>query len=557
MNALRDVFCNVAEDSVLFGEGVDEPVFDLRFLQDGADTAGPGWSSRPSSNQPHDERNNRSTTTNNNIKTAEELVLDALNLLSLADRSRIEHELHGIESWASGAASDKNKHGVRDDETPDFQRRHLDRMDQELTRLRSERSWSLQLAALDMAESQNPGYIQNPEFRTQFLRSEYWDAPRAALRLALFLDLKLELFGEDKITRDIRLTDLQPPDIELLKLGYIQRLPARDRAGRLVLCSVYNGQTFYSPDSAARVFFYMVCAFDSETARRGVVMIDFKIRPVSFANEGDNPVYFSRAHRVLSNTCLPVRFCALHKFLPKEESHTVRSRITRLVDHSIGKISPTTRSRIRLHYGTYTEWMYELLCVGIPHPLVPFTIDLKLKTKNQMEYLSMRQKDEELKRHGSTIWTTDLPSNYDVLLGKGKPIQDSPGNRNLSAMIDERLFEYQAASKSEKTVLTSLVVQRVKDEFGGKFVSKDDAGVWVEASDGTARDKVSHLFRHRLQRATTITKKTNITTNNNKYNHGVPNNNIILGPSDKSCNSSRQPMMECSTANTTSKRIKV
>jgi hypothetical protein len=45
-------------------------------------------------------------------------------------------------------------------------------------------------------------------------------------------EVKLEVFGKDKLVRDILISDLDPV---ALKSGYIQLLARRDRAGRALL----------------------------------------------------------------------------------------------------------------------------------------------------------------------------------------------------------------------------------------------------------------------------------------------------------------------------------
>ena len=93
----------------------------------------------------------------------------------------------------------------------------------------------------------------------------------------------------------------------------------------------------------------------------------------------------------------------------------------------------------------------------------------------------------------------DLPSNNDVLLGKGKPIQEHRGNLKLSLLVDTLVQQYDTKSKSEKTAMAADIVLKVKASKG-RFLTKD-SGIWIEVSDDMARDKVSHMFRHQRQKA--------------------------------------------------------
>ena len=69
-----------------------------------------------------------------------------------------------------------------------------------------------------------------------FLRAESFDPCNAASRMVRFFDEKCELFGADKLTKDITLEDLDPDDIITLENGFYQVLPEKDCAGRKVFC---------------------------------------------------------------------------------------------------------------------------------------------------------------------------------------------------------------------------------------------------------------------------------------------------------------------------------
>jgi hypothetical protein len=142
------------------------------------------------------------------------------------------------------------------------------------------------------------------------------------------------------------------------------------------------------------------------------------------------------------------------------------------------------------------------MCYGIPHHLLPLTSDHKLKNKNHLDYLAMRMIADDVmagSKACNRINMIDLPSNNDVLLGKGKPIQEYRGNQKLSLLVDTFVEEYDKKSKLEKTAMAAEIVQKVK-EYNGRFLTKD-SGIWIEVSDDLARDKVSHMFRHQRRKA--------------------------------------------------------
>jgi hypothetical protein len=99
---------------------------------------------------------------------------------------------------------------------------------------------------------------------------------------------------------------------------------------------------------------------------------------------------------------------------------------------------------------------------------------------------------------GSSI----LPRSSDVLLGRGRPYQEFPGNVRFSHLIDEFLEEYAGGSKRVKTQTIDRVMDRVKETWGGQFLKKTgkENGDWTEANPADSREKVSHVFRAKLRR---------------------------------------------------------
>ena len=85
------------------------------------------------------------------------------------------------------------------------------------------------------------------------------------------------------------------------------------------------------------------------------------------------------------------------------------------------------------------------------------------------------------------------PLPNDILFGRGKPIQQRPGNVRFRHMIDTYKHKYE---QSEKGVITGYIVHLVKEE-GGRFLKEFEDRGWVEVDEATARAKVSHAFRSR------------------------------------------------------------
>ena len=160
-------------------------------------------------------------------------VADALYHMTMEEREHIFFEQHGV--------SDKIA------EDPEMVAQRLEEMETHLQKLKGKRG--VPSAAFEMAESKSSNYCKDPTFRLQFLRSESFHAKKAAGRMIRFFDFKRMLFGDDKICKAINLEDLEPEDMVALKKGFMQALPSRDPAGRIVFVFFPNHQEYQSQKS--------------------------------------------------------------------------------------------------------------------------------------------------------------------------------------------------------------------------------------------------------------------------------------------------------------------
>ncbi|KAL3920690.1 MAG: hypothetical protein SGILL_003131 [Bacillariaceae sp.] len=414
-------------------------------------------------------------------KGAAQAIAETLAAMPAEQREEIIRGLYGISPTGSTTANEDD---------PAFIHEQLKEMDLQLNRIRtSSKTWTLRLAAFELAESQNRSYVEDPKLRLRFIRSERYDTLKAAARFIRFFDFKLELFGPEALTRRITWNDLKPAERDIVKKGYTQRLPIRDRAGRAIMCHVFNGQEYESAESLARIYFYTGYDTDEETDKRGQVSVFFKIKDFTFK---ERTSFGKTMYMLRTVNDLPIRFEACHKML---EKHGLMNKI---VDYVTQIMMPDFRGRTKIHEGSYDDWVTDLMSFGIPSDLIPYTQSYKIKTKNHQEYLSMRIKVEEMLARDPNISEAtliDLPTRSDVLLGKGKPIQFSSGNLRLMTIVDGYLDQYHnKCNKKEKTDLTFEIVRMVK-ESGVRFLCKD-SGIWLEVPDDQARNKLSYMFRH-------------------------------------------------------------
>lgn len=143
-------------------------------------------------------------------------------------------------------------HGVSDavPETPEFVSQHRKELNEALQAL-VQRSRH-KTAAYELALQQNPDYIQSEAFQLLFLRADRWNAVSAALRMVGFLEMKLDLFGQDCLTRSVAISDLSRDDRQSLTSGFFQLLPVRDVAGRAVMCGIPMLKNYKQPINLVR-----------------------------------------------------------------------------------------------------------------------------------------------------------------------------------------------------------------------------------------------------------------------------------------------------------------
>lgn len=100
---------------------------------------------------------------------------------------------------------------------------------------------------------------------------------------------------------------------------------------------------------------------------------------------------------------------------------------------------------------------------------------------------------------------TTVPTRIDVINGKGKAIQDHPGNIRFRNIVNMHRKKYQAATtrKAEKSRIASEIVLMIRSE-GGRFL-QHHLGSYSDVGDAKAKEKVSHALRDRRQYSNTST----------------------------------------------------
>jgi hypothetical protein len=134
-----------------------------------------------------------------------------MNSLRLQERNRVYDEIHGVAEPI--------------EESPSMVAQHLSDLELYISRIRKR-------SAYEKAKFMCAKYVNDTNFRLLFLRAAEFDPRAAAKKLVSHFEFKLQLFGLDKLVRDIVHADLNEDDNECLECGCAQIIPAKDRNGR-------------------------------------------------------------------------------------------------------------------------------------------------------------------------------------------------------------------------------------------------------------------------------------------------------------------------------------
>ena len=165
---------------------------------------------------------------------------------------------------------------------------------------------------------------------------------------------------------------------------------------------------------------------------------------------------------------------------------------------------------IALFTGSDVECRFHLMSFGISSEQLPIQPDGTVSKEAHVQWLQRRQalegfsppeqQQNQQEESESTLLIPPpsgmvlVPGPYDVLLGRGRFIQDHAGNIRFRSIAECHRKEYESVSKMDKKFVAATIVQLVK-EGNGRFLRQEGPG-WVEVDDATAREKVSHLFRN-------------------------------------------------------------
>ncbi|KAG7366862.1 hypothetical protein IV203_029532 [Nitzschia inconspicua] len=407
--------------------------------------------------------------------TIESLVAQSYNEIPYEERNELLNELHGVADEFV--------------ETPQLIQDRLRELENELKMITDKPEY-------EMAYSTSPDFVNSTSFRMMFLRSELFDVKRSAKRMVFHFRDKLAIFGRDLLTREILLSDLSLEEVEFFKQGRQQPLLQRDRGGRLLLFVVRQLEQEKMPmASRLRItWYYLMCCLDGDelTQKRGMVLIWWFISKDTLTY-----TYSETAKLVSLYRSLPLRLAGTHICSNDSRLRPFLNFGAQLLEHRL-------RLRLRFHFGTPQEVIYALMTFGVPREILPIGEDGTTSSSLFHIWLEMRaEREKNIKENydrnrlaaTSEVHGVIVPGHFDVLLGRGKAIESSPGNNHLRFLISNHYEKYDEAARGEKNVICLWILGMIQKK-GGKFMIKSGSHGWVEVPEAKAIDKISHDFRN-------------------------------------------------------------
>ncbi|CAJ1965017.1 unnamed protein product [Cylindrotheca closterium] len=403
-------------------------------------------------------------------KSADSLIASQMAKLSVADREKAYMDVHGIPDLVA--------------ETPELIQKSLLELQHEIDMLPDKKAYSF-------AARVDAKYVQDRDFCLACLRCEKFDCQKAAIRIIRHFQMKLDLFGVDKLVMRITQDDLETDDMDALYSSTGRFLNVYDTGGRIINLIVQVRKMFKTDAILRRGFYNLVTAYhDVEIQRRGFVSVVLHSLDEIKNTSADNAELVWKMPKL--NEGSPMYMSALHLCYSEETWEGLHA----LVKTSL---SQKNQARCRVHHGTVLECLERLRGNGIDPSSIP--VNDRGEITDHFEDSQRLEKQRCLERLKYPIRSTiGVPFCEDVLLGKGTPFQIHTGNRKLRKIVVDRHKEYEKAKKGRKKVIAQECVDAIRSN-GGLFL-KQDGNKWFVVDIEVAIKKVGALFRSlRLRKA--------------------------------------------------------
>lgn len=142
--------------------------------------------------------------------------------------------------------------------------------------------------------------------------------------------------------------------------------------------------------------------------------------------------------------------------------------------------------------GCFDDSINAIKAQGIDTESFPIDGEGNVSTENHHEWLeAQRRKERQVEPKRNRV---HVPGSFDVLFGKGSPLQNHRGNIKFRGLIADCRKAYEKADKVKKRRIIEEIVSTVR-ESSGLFLRADGNGMWIDVDDKAACMKVGSLFR--------------------------------------------------------------
>jgi len=392
------------------------------------------------------------------------ILLQGVNQLSFDEFQREQEELHGVGEDI-------------DDVNSEEMMSLLQKFEDHLSRWKKN-------TVFEVAEAMDKAYVTNPSLQMIFLHGNRYDPKAAAEQILKFFEMKMQLFGKDKLVQDITLADLDEDDTENLLGGSFQILPIADRSGRRIILELPGLRAFKSLRNEMRARFYMFVNLIS-IAKRGVVVVSYCVAQFQEKMNGVGFVEFTKL-----GMTMPMRIAGVHLCCDDIRDCVVAKA-------AMSFVSPNIKAKSKIHFGSHVECQYRLSTYGIPRAVLPLTnMKNDIVLEGHINWYKQCILEERVTNRGRKISFTalDRPSQYDVLFA-GRKFSGN-GNEILRSVAMDHAQTYSGGNLKERRVIVTSMVEVIRNK-GGRFLKLDsDGSSWQEVPMPEVREKITQLFRN-------------------------------------------------------------
>ena len=336
------------------------------------------------------------------------------------------------------------------------------------------------------------------------------------------------------------------------------------------------------------IYLYVVAAEDVESQRRGMVIVSYSGPKITIEEEKAINSNLKKFHQSRMSThvtvgaAIPLRLVAIHLCFPDT---TFTQILTKIYGIALWTMDNNISARVKVHSGQSIELRYKLKGYGIPTELIPSTDTGNVKHVNLKQWIKLRDflennsfssgsmnvpsgSDDAMDYEvtGSSMGQDQLslmpiahypkecqqqqlelyqrtqivecPGANDVVFRRGKSMTYHPGNVMFQSLIESRIEEHTQANQVEKLSIVLSLIQCIRDEKGGRFLTWDSKNNWwlnilaipmsgvhntqnrlIDAQELEIQSKVNYAFRDFKKKLKTQNNLQIIKSSTNAFKH--------------------------------------